>query len=558
MHFPTAALFAALALCVSALPGRGAETAPPDLGPWGGLVIQEGGRKKPVETYAREMLLRITGKGSLRADGRKWSAEEFALSLAAGSRDWSGEPLLLVGYRPLVERLGLDPAAKRFPFASLSDHPALAEIAGEIAAKRAANLSLSRLEKEAESVATRLVLYASAASGESLALLPPPPGRGDRWAPPSLAREIYPDGKGEPAAAAWERLAAAFRQGDGAGFAAACAEFREAARALGPDAYPAEGIIGRERFYNRLDPFDLAAAGYGVALLGFALARGGVARRFFTAAGLAAALGAVAVHGTGIALRCLIAGRAPVTNMYESVIWVSLGAAVFALAFFLRDRSLVWPLTAMPVSLGCLMLVARLPIAMPAAIDPLVPVLRSNFWLTTHVLTITLSYAAFALAMALGHAILWGTIRNPGRAAGATALHGALYRVLQLGVLLLAAGTILGGVWANYSWGRFWGWDPKETWALIALLGYLFLLHGRIIGWWGRFGLAVGSVVCFSGILMTWYGVNFLLGAGLHSYGFGIGGEAYVAGFVAAEAAFVAAAAIRKKTACGRNPQAVG
>src|SRR5439155_1698324 len=80
-------------------------------------------------------------------------------------------------------------------------------------------------------------------------------------------------------------------------------------------------------------------------------------------------------------------------------------------------------------------------------------------------------------------------------------------RVLQLGVLLLAAGTILGGVWANYSWGRFWGWDPKETWALIALLCYLTALHGRLAGWWTEFGLVVASVICFLAVLMAWYGV---------------------------------------------------
>jgi ABC-type transport system involved in cytochrome c biogenesis permease subunit len=116
-------------------------------------------------------------------------------------------------------------------------------------------------------------------------------------------------------------------------------------------------------------------------------------------------------------------------------------------------------------------------------------------------------------------------------------------------VLLLATGTILGGVWANYSWGRFWDWDPKETWALTALLGYLFLLHGRISGLWGGFGLAVGSVIAFMSVLMAWYGVNFVLGAGLHSYGFGAGGFPLVITFVAFELLFVLVAFLRKRRA---------
>ncbi len=104
--------------------------------------------------------------------------------------------------------------------------------------------------------------------------------------------------------------------------------------------------------------------------------------------------------------------------------------------------------------------------------------------------------------------------------------------------MLLAAGTILGGVWANYSWGRFWDWDPKETWALITLLAYLIILHGRIAGWWGGFGLAVGSMFAFQSVLMAWYGVNFVLGKGLHSYGFGAGGFIYAIGFVVFEVVF--------------------
>jgi ABC-type transport system involved in cytochrome c biogenesis permease subunit len=99
-----------------------------------------------------------------------------------------------------------------------------------------------------------------------------------------------------------------------------------------------------------------------------------------------------------------------------------------------------------------------------------------------------------------------------------------IYAAMAVGVVLVTAGTILGGVWADYSWGRFWGWDPKEVWALITLLVYLIPLHGRFAGWVNTFGLAMLSIVCFSSVLMAWYGVNFVLGVGLHSYGFTEGG----------------------------------
>jgi ABC-type transport system involved in cytochrome c biogenesis permease subunit len=104
---------------------------------------------------------------------------------------------------------------------------------------------------------------------------------------------------------------------------------------------------------------------------------------------------------------------------------------------------------------------------------------------------------------------------------------------MQIGVALLGPGIILGGIWADYSWGRFWGWDPKETWALIAFLGFLAVLHGRFAGWIKDFGMVVCAIVTFSLVIMAWYGVNFVLGAGLHSYGFGAGGVEYVATFCA-------------------------
>ncbi|NQW44239.1 MAG: cytochrome c biogenesis protein CcsA, partial [Deltaproteobacteria bacterium] len=114
-----------------------------------------------------------------------------------------------------------------------------------------------------------------------------------------------------------------------------------------------------------------------------------------------------------------------------------------------------------------------------------------------------------------------------------------MYRAMQIGVVLLAAGTILGGVWADYSWGRFWGWDPKEVWALIALLLYLAVLHGRFSGWLRGFGFAATTVVSFLGVLMAWYGVNFVLGVGLHSYGFGSGGMGWVMSYVGIQVAFI-------------------
>ncbi len=109
----------------------------------------------------------------------------------------------------------------------------------------------------------------------------------------------------------------------------------------------------------------------------------------------------------------------------------------------------------------------------------------------------------------------------------------------------MAAGTILGALWADVAWGRFWGWDAKEVWALVSLLVYMVVLHGRYAGWSGNFGLAVGSVLGATAILMAWYGVNFFLGSGLHSYASGAGGQWEVGTAVFINWIFILAATIR-------------
>ncbi|MGD9127055.1 MAG: cytochrome c biogenesis protein CcsA, partial [Planctomycetia bacterium] len=149
------------------------------------------------------------------------------------------------------------------------------------------------------------------------------------------------------------------------------------------------------------------------------------------------------------------------------------------------------------------------------------PILRNNFWLAIHVLIITASYGAGALAWGIGNVAtacyLFGRYED-GKPKAAHLLAKYVYRMMQIAVLLLAAGTITGAIWADFAWGRYWGWDPKEVWALITLLVYLAILHGRWARWIGDFGMAVGSVFGFTSIIIAWYGVN-LLNSGLHSYG---------------------------------------
>jgi len=152
-------------------------------------------------------------------------------------------------------------------------------------------------------------------------------------------------------------------------------------------------------------------------------------------------------------------------------------------------------------------------VALNPSISPLVPVLRSNLWLTVHVLTITLSYGAFFLAWALGHVVVGSMALTPENKDRQANLSQYLYRTLQIGVVLLAAGTILGGVWANYSWGRFWGWDPKENGALMIILWELTILHARIGGYIRDRGVCISAIILGCIVAFSWWGVN-LLGVG--------------------------------------------
>jgi ABC-type transport system involved in cytochrome c biogenesis permease subunit len=254
-------------------------------------------------------------------------------------------------------------------------------------------------------------------------------------------------------------------------------------------------------------------------------------------AGVALLAGAIIFHTYGLVLRVLILSRPPVSNMYESVVYMNWALMVTAAIFAIVRRQ------ASAASIGALisaiiMIYADL-LPLDSGLEVLVPVLRSNYWLTIHVLTIVSSYGVLGLAMGLGHRHLILDMRKKLSKAESDRSSHLIHRVIQVGLLMLGIGTVLGGVWANESWGRFWGWDPKETWALITFLGYLIIVHLRfskkMSNWW----LAMSSILGFFLVLMTWYGVNFVLGRGLHSYGQGAGGMEWVILFLAVESAFI-------------------
>ncbi len=506
------------------------------LGDW---VVQEGGRKKPYSTFATETLQALSGRASLKLeDGGKMPAMTAITDAWLQPEGWADRQILLIQHLPFKEKVGFDKKRKLFSYNELIGSPGVISAIREVQAvrQRDRNADLNQEQKEAASVGKRLGLFEELVDGDLHRLVPNPRAPDAPWVVIPKAPELVDTA----AAAQLNRNLDGMREAWVAGDEPA---FQEAAGVLGAGlaALPAPGldrdVIALERVYMAWHPFRLAWITFAVGGLAMLLTSGWAPKAGYRLGWIFVSIGFLLMLW-GFYCRIVIAGRAPVTNMYETVIWVAFGTVLFAMILEAIYKSRVFLMACIPAAIVALILADTQPNVLNSSITPLVPVLRSNFWLSTHVTSITLSYAAFFLALALGHGMIFGYLFGKTKRVSGAA-HQYLYRCLQIGVLLLAIGTILGGVWANYSWGRFWDWDPKETWALIALLGYLIILHGRVAGWWGGLGLAVGSVVAFQLVLMAWYGVNFVLGTGLHSYGFGTGGLGYVVAFVSVEFALV-------------------
>lgn len=538
-------------LVALALLGSVAAAGAFDLTPLESLAIQEGGRKKPLDTYARESLQKLVGRATWKkGDTERLTAMQVVASMLFSDEDWEHAPVIRVDYEPLKKRLGLPERQRFFTVAELRANDELKRIIDDMRRRRtqSANPEFDRLENEAGTLAGKLLTWQELVSAAGLRIIPHPSDPKGHWVTPREARTYYPERAGE-IGDAFQAVVSAYRQQDAGRLAGAVTQFKSLMRSLAPNVYPTEKELSTELHFNHLHPFRQAwiiyLLAFGVLLL--ASREGPGFRRKLYWPGVAIFVAGLAMQIYGFVLRCLIAGRPPVTNMYEVMIWVPFGAALFAIIFELIYRPRYFALAASAVGTLSLVLADNLPAVLDPSIKPLVPVLMSNYWLTVHVLTINLGYAGFMLALGLGHIVLYNYLFRPHRRDTIKQLTQFNYRAMQVGLLFLTAGTILGGVWANDSWGRFWGWDPKETWALIAILCYLVVLHGRFSGWMGDFALNVASVLCFQAIIFAAYGVNFVLGKGLHSYGFGVGGEKWVGLYVALELLLVGLAVWRYK-----------
>ncbi|NET33691.1 MAG: cytochrome c biogenesis protein CcsA, partial [Cyanothece sp. SIO1E1] len=444
------------------------------------LAVQIDGRKKPIDTVAKETVAKIHGSTTYTsADGSTEDYLSTYLSMWVNARNWNEEPIVLVSYRPLKEAVGLELDRKHFTFQELMANRQLGAIVGQAHENQLNDKTLSRNQREALTIEERLQLLFESVENTHLPIVPHPSAPKGTWVGLSDAKQFYAPEAIAPLLAQFGLIQQSLLRGATSHLAMVgqlATELKQGLVALSPDIYPAASGLQREVHFNHFHPFAKAWMLYSIAftvmVLSFWLKPWNL---YWGAIGVFTA--GIGIQSYGFFLRMQIAGRPPVTNMYESVVWVGFGIAAIALTFELISRARYYLIAAAPLSVVCLVLADSLPAVLDPSIAPLVPVLRDNFWLSIHVPTIALSYASFALALGLGHVALGNTLFAANATQRFKTLSQLNYRVLQVGVLLLTAGIILGGIWAHFSWGRFWGWDPKETWALIALLCYLAPLH---------------------------------------------------------------------------------
>ncbi|MCX7819406.1 MAG: cytochrome c biogenesis protein CcsA [Kiritimatiellae bacterium] len=494
-------------------PSADASAAPPELREWTLLPVLEGGRPMPLSAFARLVLLQMSGRGSVP---QHRSASAWLGDVLFRGEATEDDPVFLIGHPDLADALGLTAERPRFRTSYRALAPALdrlQRLAASAAARPAAERSA--LDREALRLASAAELYASLRRGLAPHIVPGGQGPHAHWlAPADLSEAAASRPIAREALATWNEIAAAWRSGDAASLAAHVRRLRDLV--IAEAAIPHfRAHLEAEGWLVRVRPFWWACLIWIAAALWPRRAGTDRTRRLLRTGGAALLAIALGLHTAGLGLRAFIMGRPPVTNLYSTFIFAAWASGVAAGIGLVRRSD---PLRRGGAAVAAVLLLAAGRYEADGdTMARVVAVLDSNLWLTAHVMTIMLGYAGCLLAGAIGHAALWTAARH-GPDAAAEQFR-AIRACLAFGLVFTFLGTTLGGVWADLSWGRFWGWDPKENGALLIILWTSAVLHARASGLIRDAGLAAGAVVTVAVVLTAWLGVN-LLGIGLHAYGF--------------------------------------
>ena len=549
-----------------------ASMAPPapahgfDLAAFGKLPVLEGGRVKPVDSVARNALLVIRGNQSFKYDDHTVKPDEWLLDVLFRPSVADKQPIFVINDPEVLGMMGFkhDATHRYYTLEDLKPHLEVIQQQGA-AAQRVDTKQRTRFQSAVSNLLDRVFLYfklkntlqldsaslgalvqgvgtAQAAEAfeemSSLAFFRPLPPVADKSGWRSTAEGLKALRAGaplDPALGEYALVGAAWAAADSAKFNDSVAKIRALAlRTAAAEMGPSDA----ETVFNRVQPFYAGMVIYVVALLVLFASWMGK-RELLQSTALALLSAGVLVHTAGLISRIVLQGRPPVTNLYSSAVFVGWGTAVMGVLLERMYKRGIG--TAVAAASGFASLIVAHHLAADGdTMEMMRAVLDSNFWLATHVVTITIGYSGTFLAGAI--AIAWALRQHFAKTlepATGKALNSMVYGVVCFSLLFSFTGTVLGGIWADQSWGRFWGWDPKENGALLIVLWNAIILHAR----WGGFirergimAMAVGGNIITS---LSWFGVN-MLGVGLHSYGFMDNAFWALSGFCASQGLFVA------------------
>jgi len=506
----------ALALALWAGVAAAAPSTPADV--MRRIPVQHDGRTMPLDTLAREAVWKVTGQNA-------WAGEdpvETVTGWVFEPMKAAGAPIVKVGSAELAQAVGLAPSTTHASFVQLVQNQRVLQLMESARQQEAQQQPRRGVLQDAEKLEQRLLALQGFVNREAIRPIPPPGNPNGRWSPPPSPT---PEG---------------------------LAMLMSGARLQG---WPAPDRIETEVLYNRLNPVRWS---WVILLASLAAAIAAWIRRSKALDALAflLLLGGFAMMSWGIWLRWVSGDRIPASNMYESLLFLAWGVGLFAVIAFAALRNRVVVLNAAVMAALTMALTDLLP--MDRFIHPVAPVLAGTFWLAVHVPIIMVGYSVLALGLVVAHMQVGFTIFAPAKRDLIDRFYDLNYWYMFVGSILLLAGILTGSMWAASSWGRYWGWDPKEVWSLVAFLAYMAILHAKLDRLIGQFGVAAISILAFQTILMTYLGVNFVLTTGMHSYGMGDSPVVMWMLIVAlAEIAFLAwgVAAFRKNRAILEPPE---
>ncbi|PWH84829.1 cytochrome C biogenesis protein [Brumimicrobium oceani] len=503
---------------------------------FGRILVQDlDGRIKPINTLASEFLRKIHGKTTFTIikDGKKISlnANQAFLAMHVSPGAWQQIPVIKINplkggnfFKPL--KITDDGFISFDHLINPEGEYVFTKKVEEANAKKPAERN--EFDKEILNVDERFNILYNIFSGNYLRIFPNSLDENDTWFSHNHHFNDFPEEDGQFVKSISKAYFSDVATGQWKEATDKLSYINTFQSTLGAEIIPSDEKIEAELWYNQMNlNFWLFIVFFiiGFLMLALALVKIFLQNKLIEALWnllVIASLISFLVFTGNILLRWYIAGHPPWSNGYEMMIFV---AWVLMLCGLLTFRKSDFALPLATLFAGSLLFVSYLDWLNPE-ITNLMPVLKSSFWLKVHVATIVSSYAPLALSAVLGFMVLILMIIKTEKTKKAIdiriqELSYINESAMTIGLFVLAVGTFLGGVWANESWGRYWAWDPKETWALISIIVYAIVLHLRFVpALNNRYTLNMTSVFAFSSIIMTSYGVNYYL-SGLHSYAAG-------------------------------------